>query len=442
MAKKQTTDEADELAKALKEVDESDSASEDVVVDSEKVEGAEGDDTQEQIPVAPLKSKSSGKKATRNGKKIASDEVVPPTTFEKPSDYASKKKKRTAMIIVIIGVALIVIAAAGYFLVGRSTNTNSNTNSSTNTSVDTTSQLVPRRIDGVLDKPANQNKYPIAIMVENQVQARPQSGLDKANIVYEALAEGGITRFMAIYTFAGSVKEIGPVRSARPYYVDWARGYNALYAHIGGSPKAYARIASTGVLDFDQFHNSQYFWRDKTRDVASEHTLYTSDYLMTLALLDKKMPITGDYTAWKYKDDAPSADRPSSQHITINFSSFSYKVDYEYDPVNNVYVRSEAEKPHVMRDGTPLQPKNVVVLSVNRQLETPVTDNHGRLQMDTIGQGAAQFFIDGTVTKGTWKKDSAQAPLELLAQDGSQVTLNAGQTWVEIVPPDQTVTVK
>ena len=440
MAKKHKSDDSDELVKALKDVKEPDHEAEETATDDVETTEADLDEPTEEEPVARPK-KNGNKKAVKNGNKKNTESLPPPPSkIEKPTDDSSKKRKRTALIIAGSGVALIAIAAVGYFMVGGSTNTNSSTGGIVNTNSST--GLVPRRIDGVLDKSENQNKYPVAIMVENLVASRPQSGLDKANIVYEALAEGGITRFLALYTFAGSAKEIGPVRSARPYFVDWARGYNAMYVHIGGSPKAYSRISSTGVFDFDQFRNSQYFWRDKTRDVASEHTLYTSDYLMTLALLDTKTSPTGEYTPWKFKDDALSADRPSSQRLTVNFSSFSYKVDYEYDSVNNVYVRSVGEKPHVMRDGIALQPKNVVVLTVNRRLETPTTDNKGRLEMDTIGQGTAQFFLDGTVVKGTWKKESSQAPLQLLTEDGSQVALNAGQTWVEIVPPDQAVTVQ
>lgn len=442
MAKKQTATEGDELVQALKDADDDQTEDTSVGEESPDSDDTDAGDDEPKKPVKPV-AKNGSKKTKKSSKKVEPPADVPPIEQPSPELKDARNRKKLGLIIAGIGVVLLAAAATGYVMLGnKNSNGNENTNTSVNVNSDTTSQLVPRRIDGVLDKPDNQNKFPVAIMVENQVQARPQSGLDKANIVFEALAEGGITRFMALYTFTQPVKEIGPVRSARPYYVDWARGYDALYVHIGGSPKAYARLSSTGARDFDQFHNSQYFWRDKSRDVASEHTLYTSGYYMTLALLDKKLPTTGTYDAWKYKDDAPSADRPSSQHITINFSSFSYKVDYEYDPVTNTYVRSEAEKAHVMRDGTPLQPKNVVVLTVNRRLEQPVTDNHGRLEMDTVGQGSAQFFVDGILTKGTWKKESPQAPLQLLRQDGTPMTLDAGQTWVEMVPPDQTVTVK
>jgi hypothetical protein len=195
------------------------------------------------------------------------------------------------------------------------------------------------------------------------------------------------------------------------------------------------------LSDLNQFFSSQYYYRDKTRKVATEHTLYTTSTLLARALIDKKMTTTGLYDAWSYKQDAATSDRPSSQHMTIDFSSFSYKVDYEYEPVTNTYIRSLGEKPHVMRNGTALAPKNVVVIRVQRSLEDP-KDSHGRLVLNTIGSGAAAFYTDGQESKGTWKKTSAQDGLQLLAADGTPFRLNAGQTFIEVVPPEQTVTIR
>lgn len=446
MPKKQPINEREEVLKALDDTTgEQDEKDDNGVPEVEENEEQEHEETTEKKEQGSRQATGS-KKGKKDSQKTKNDPQKPPAKTQpgkEPKQEDGKKgRKRTLVILLsVLGAVIVGAAIAGYFMFGRTHDTNSSTNTvlvNTNAGL----QLIARRIDGVLDSPQNQNKFPIAVMVENHTAARPQSGLTEANIVFEALAEGGITRFLAIYTLTGPVKEIGPVRSARPYYVDWARAYDALYVHIGGSPKALSRISQTGIRDFNQFFNSQYFWRDKSRDVASEHTLYTSDYKMTLALIDKKLPTTGDYEPWQYKQDAPLTERQSSQHITINFSTFSYKVDYEYDPVQNDYVRSVAEKPHVMRDGKQLRPKNVVVISVNRRLEQPSADNHGRLEMDTVGSGNAQFFFDGTVLKGTWKKDSPQGPLQLLRDDGTPVELNAGQTWVEVVPPDQQVTVK
>lgn len=385
--------------------------------------------------VSPKRNNGGGR-SSKKGQK----DVVPVDERERTPSVDNKKRKKVLLIASIAAaIALIVAAGIGYRVFGPEKTDQSPTGSG-NANVSGI-QLIPRRIDGVLDTPDHQNPFPVAVMVENHPDARPQSGLDHANIIYEALAEGGITRFMAIFTLTDDVPKIGPVRSARPYYVDWARAYDALYVHVGGSPKGLERLVTTHTRDFNQFYNPSYFFRDKNVKVASEHTMYTTGHSLLRALGDQKLPSLGDYQPWKYKDDAAIGARPASQHVTITFSTFSYKVDYEYDPVRNVYIRSLAEKPHVMRDGTQISPKNVVVLTVNRSLEDP-KDSHGRLKIDTIGEGPAQFFLDGTVVKGTWKKTSSADPLQLVRDDGTEMTLNAGQTWVEVVPPDQTVTVR
>lgn len=410
-----------------------DDAGDEDVVEENMSEGSV-ENADESVIETSKRGKRTGSKKTGSSKQPSAS-----STAQSASRRASWARKRVLTVVAIV-VLLVGSAVAGYLLLGAKAGSKSNRNDNTNTDL-AKEDSVPRRIDGVLDDPEDQNRHPVAIMVENHTASRPQSGLDKANIVFEALAEGGITRFLALYTLTDPIQEIGPVRSARPYYIDWARGYNAMYVHIGGSPKALARLSSTNVFDLNQFFNSQYFYRDKTRDVASEHTLYTSAKLMQLALLDKQAPTEGDYQPWKYKPDADSSSRPASQHISINFSTFSYKVDYEYDPVKNDYARQQAEQPHVMRDGTAIRARNVVILTVKRRLEEPV-DGKGRLEMDTTGAGAARYFLDGKEIIGTWSKRSPQDPLELRLEDGSDLQLNAGQTWVEVVPPDQEVTVR
>jgi len=380
----------------------------------------------------PAQKKSNGKK----GKSNEEAELAPEKNgISKPP--ASRRK--LTLIISGVGVALIASGIAGYLVFGSGSKDDgqpSNGNANTNAS-----NLVRRVIDGVLDTPEHENRYPVAVMVENHTQARPQSGLDRANIVYNALAEGGITRFLAVFTLTNPVEEIGPVRSARSYYVDWARGYDAMYVHAGGSPSGLSRITSVGLTDLNQFFNSQYFYRDRSRNVASEHTLYTTSTLLSRAIVDKKLPTDGSFEGWTYKSDAGEAERGTSQTITIDYSSFSYKVGYTYDPATNSYKRFQAEQPHVMRNGAALAPKNVVIIRVNRSLENS-SDDHGRLAMTTTGSGPAQFFIDGKVSDGTWKKNSAQSELELLDAAGRPVKLNAGQTWVEVVPPELGVTVE
>ncbi|MBI4089944.1 MAG: DUF3048 domain-containing protein [Candidatus Kerfeldbacteria bacterium] len=429
MAKKTKQSDQEELRKALEQsvVDESENSD-----DDEQDEPKSDRGENQPLPTGPAKTaKPTGTQHKEKGDATSTDRA---------SDRTAKstgRQRRRFVIMAVVGLVVLGGAAgAGVALFGTKP-AGTNTTQALPTSG---SDLVPRRIDGVLDNPEEQNRYPVAVMVENHPASRPQSGLEQAKVVFEALAEGGITRFLAVYTFNDAVKEIGPVRSARPYFVDWARGFNAMYVHIGGSAKALSRITQLQAFDLNQFFNSQYFYRDRSREVASEHTLYTTKRLMQLALLDKDAPKAGDFQAWKFKAEAPASSRPSSQHLTIDFSTFSYKVDYEYDPVTNTYARSLAEQPHVVRDGGQLRPKNVIVMTVKRRLEQPV-DGQGRLEMDTVGEGPVRIFLDGRELVGTWKKASPQDQLHFYGPDGQPVELNSGQTWIEAVPPEQGVSV-
>lgn len=288
-------------------------------------------------------------------------------------------------------------------------------------------------IDGVYVPSGQANYYPVAVMVENLVSARPLSGLAKANLVYEALAEGGITRFMVVYAGGLNVPEIGPVRSARSYYLDWAKELNAMYAHIGGSPQALTQIPQYQIFDLNQFHNSAYFWRSKDR--PGPHNLYTSSTLLAYALRDKKAASQGDFQPWQYKDDVALDSRPTeAKNIIIDFSSFNYKVEYKYNRESNDYKRYQADQPQLDKDGSEVKAKNVIV----QYVKTSLIDKE-RLGMETIGEGDSVVFVDGQAIKGKWKKPTREDRTRFYNDDNQEIQLNAGTTWVEIVPSDRSV---
>ncbi len=362
-------------------------------------------------------------------------------------DFLWKLKEKKGLLISLSVILLLAILGGAFWLgaavfSGQLNNGNvnlANTNGDIlNENTNTGPVLTPRRIDGVLVAQEESNAYPVGVMVENLTVARPQSGLDQAQVVFEALAEGGITRFLAVYARLDSanVPEIGPVRSARPYYVDWVEEFGAMYAHAGGSPQALRDIANRKIFDLNQFVNAKYFWRDRSRKVASEHTLFTSLEKMIFALRDKKkLDQTPTYGTWKFKSDAALTERPETvKPIVIDFSSFNYKVDYRYDREKNDYARYQAEKPHVMRNGAAIRAKNVLVAYT----KTSLADSQ-RLAMQTVGNGKALIFRDGTAVEGTWKKESTKDRLKFYDKDGNEVELNAGPTWVEIVPTDRVV---
>lgn len=349
------------------------------------------------------------------------------------------KHSRKAKVIILILLVVVVAAFSGYVLFGGGgARPSANDRAGTaNTNAEPTKAR--RAIDGVFVDLEQANNLPFAVVVENLVQARPQAGLDKANVVYEALAEGGITRFLAVYAGGDNAERIGPVRSARPYFLDWVREYDALFAHAGGSPEALKRIPQLQIRDLNQFGNGSYFWRDTERrkTLPLEHTLYTSTRLLSLAQRDQNQPLVGTYTPWQFADDPVDTARPSTpQTVTIDFSTFNYKVTYQYDRATNSYERLMAEKPHTMEDGTALHAKNVVVLFVPASL----ADDKGRLTMQTTGEGKAVVFHSGAAVDGVWKKASAEDRTMLYDATGQEMTLTAGATWVEIVPNEKQLT--
>lgn len=340
-----------------------------------------------------------------------------------------KRKNRTWMYIVI-AVAVVIAGIAGYIVFGQ-TDTNKSTSSIATTSQDA---LTRRAIDGVYVPYDQATYFPVAIMVENLSIVRPQSGLTEAGVVYETLTEGGITRFLAIY--AGQTPgEIGPVRSARPYFIDWTLEYGALYVHAGGSPQSLADISTYNVFDLNQFYNSQYFWRKPDLPLASEHTLFTSGELMQYALRDEEASEVSSFRAWEFKDDAALSDRPEEEKmIIIDYSSLSYKVEYAYDRDTNTYVRSQGGQEHTDLNGAQIQPKNVVVQKV---ITRRVDDE--RLGMEVVGEGEAIIFHDGSAVVGTWSKESKEDRTLFYDVEGNEIAFNAGQTWVEVVPTDRNI---
>lgn len=356
---------------------------------------------------------------------------------------ATRPKKQLPSWVWIVVLAVVALGGAGivgWKLFGKS-KTNGNTNDTTQNTNTTTEALFPRVVDGV-PVPQNQvNTSLYAIVIENMVDSRPPSGLDKASIVYETLAEGGITRFLAMYPSGGKViPEIGPVRSARPYFVSWAQEYgNPLFVHAGGSPEALAllKAGTTKVVDFNQFSHGGNFIRDDKR--AAPHNLYTNYNLLYSGLRNTVLrDAVPQYTAWTFKGEASIDSRPATVNdVVINFSSFNYKVAYKYDRVQNQYQRLVADKPHVTRTGDQLYAKNIAVLYTDISV---TQNNKGRMDIKTVGTGKLQLFRDGAMTEGTWKKDSDTSHTQFLDGTGQPLSLNAGQTWVEVVPTTAKVT--
>ncbi|MCX6812806.1 MAG: DUF3048 domain-containing protein [Candidatus Berkelbacteria bacterium] len=355
---------------------------------------------------------------------------------EKLAKFWGVKRNRWIVIISIIIIILAALALGTYFLVyknGKLTSLPAKTEEKP--------QLYQSLLDGTMTDSTGANRHPLGIMVENHTDARPQSGLSQASIVYEAIAEGGITRFLAVYGPKSAAK-VGPVRSARTYYVDWISELNGYLAHVGGNYDALQMIAGRKILDLDQFANPAPYWRDYSRNVSSEHTMYTDTDKLYRAATDKKYTVSNTFIPYKFKDDADAASRPVSQAISINFGNPTYNVDWNYAPTNNIYLRSQAGKPHIdALNNQQLSAKNVVVMTVKRAATVTAINEQGYM-MTTVGTGAASIFDDGKETKGSWKKDNENARTRFFDTTGSEVQFDAGQTWIEVISPELGFTIK
>ena len=317
-------------------------------------------------------------------------------------------------------------------------------------------------------------RRPMGVAIENSKDARPQSGLTSADVVYEAVAEGGITRFLAIY-YCKDAPFIGPVRSARVHFMKELREYGSypLYAHVGGancdqetgsSCANGAKADSLGLIrklgwdgynDLNQFGVPfPYFWRDYERlsNVATEHTVYTSaaklwDYAKTKRKLTNvdEDGVSWDktFTSWKFQDDAQSSDRGVVAKIELGFwNSFASEmgVIWNYNSQTNQYLRMSGGAPHMDKNnGKQIAAKNVIIVFAK---ESPANDGYegGHILYQLTGTGDALIFQNGRAIKGSWSKKDEETRTQFYDEKDKEVSIVRGQVFVEILPVGNKVT--
>lgn len=313
-------------------------------------------------------------------------------------------------------------------------------------------------------------RRPLAVMIENSVDARPQSGLNSADIVFEAVAEGGVTRFMAMYYCDAQAFDVtvAPVRSARTYFLDWASGFNVpLYAHVGGAnlpgpADALGQIQEYGwnlENDLSQFSiGYPTFVRNANRlegkQVATEHTMESSTERLWDVALERgwtnlsperkygRTTVGGDewsegYTPWTFGD---SSQRGDVRNISYNFWSgyTDYSVSWDYDAENNVYLRKLAGQPHIdLNTNKNIAASNVVVLFT--QEKGPI-DELKHLLYTTTGKGKALVFNNGEVTQANWEKADREDELAFFDTKGKAIEFARGKVWISVLDTANEVT--
>lgn len=294
--------------------------------------------------------------------------------------------------------------------------------------------IYPRVLDGVCVSSTEEiNPKLVAVMIENHPDARPLSGLANASVVYEAPVEANYSRFLVIYPVGVEVKKAGPVRSARPYYLDWASEYgDVVYMHVGGSPEALNRIKTYNINDLNEFFRGWYFWRSSDR--YAPHNTYTSSELWDKALEDYgEYYQNKEYQGWKFGNIESCEEITSTStcviEIKVSFLSPTYDALWKYNSSTKKYKRYQAGYSQLDQDGQEIFADTIVI----QHVETQVIDEVGRKSMETVGFGDSVVFVGGKAIEAEWKKESRTERTQWFDKEGNEVVLQRGKIWIEVV---------
>ena len=288
---------------------------------------------------------------------------------------------------------------------------------------------------------------PISIMINNIEASLPQEGIAQADILYECLAEGGITRLMAIITDYSNLTKIGSVRSARDYYLDWAGGYDCIFFHAGGSDDAYSTIAARGTDHVDGVRGPSYLFNGTGTFIRDPERIKTYSYEHTL-MVQNGTGIQAAIDYYDYRTEVQEANATPMQfapwgetvtleqpatNVSVSMSTIQ-NVNYTYDAEQDVYLRFQYNgMPHMDNTtGEQLAFTNVLLLSAD--CGNIAGDNSGHIWMETTGSNSGWYITNGTCAPITWEKESYDSVLRFYYADGSEVAFNRGKTMINVVP--------
>ena len=315
-----------------------------------------------------------------------------------------------------------------------------------------------------IERDAWETRRPLYVMIENTPEARPQSGLSRADVVYEAVAEGGVTRFGVLFYCAAQIQdtELAPIRSARTYYLDWASGYNfPMYVHVGGAnvpgpTDALGQIVDYGWSlenDLNQFSvGYPTFVRDYNRvpgkELATEHTMVTTTEKLWAVSEERgwtnlspdtvvnRRVVPGaewadGFEPWTFEDETPTAGSVSTVSHGFWDGYGDYALEWQYDEAKDAYLRVMGGEPHVdLNNDEQVAAANVVVLLTTER--GPINEKK-HLIYTTIGTGDALIFKHGEAIEATWSKPSRTAELRFVDSRGNDIPMARGLTWISVV---------
>lgn len=289
-------------------------------------------------------------------------------------------------------------------------------------------------------------KRPYAVMINNISVAQPHCGVSKADVIYEVLAEGEITRMLAIFSDLNGVGAIGSMRSSRPYYLELALSYDAIYVHAGGSEQAYSDIAAKNVDNIDGVrgkYGAEIFYRDPTRQkYGTEHSLFTTsekllEYTPKLAYSSEH---DGAFDYGMLFTDKVTMGDSAATASTVNVSFGGLKTtDFTFHPETGFYTGYQFGSDYI--DGTTgkaVEFKNLLVLYA----DTKILDNDGRRSVDLTGSGKGHFVCGGLTIPILWSHSGTGKPFIYAREDGSELELEVGKTYIAVVPTESSITIQ
>jgi hypothetical protein len=298
-------------------------------------------------------------------------------------------------------------------------------------------------LDGVLTTADLAHRLPLAIMIDDSAAARPQSGFSSASIVYQAPADGGEDRYMMVFQ-EGTATDIGPVRSARPYFVLWAVEYKALFGHYGGDPTSLQQVIpanAKNIYNMDDLRGGSCPYHRITTRVMP-HNAYTNSTVLISCAAKLHDPATyQNLPVRTFRDDSPLSQRPATQSISIPYHTGT--IGYKFDPATDSYLRMVGGKPQIdPANKQQVRARNVIVIFQALSYDTVSDPGHKRPVEANVGSGKAVVFEEGNAIVGTWKKTSNTALTRFYDSSGEEIQLVRGEIFIQSVPIGMAVTYK
>ena len=337
-----------------------------------------------------------------------------------------KSNKKKIIIISVISVALfLILIGLFYFLLSMNDN---KSNKKEKIKIDDASTVEKKDLT-VYD--VNSNKRPIAIMIDNNVGNNAHVGLQDAYLTYEIIVEGGLTRIMAIFKDVNT-SVIGPVRSSRHYFLDYALESDAIYAHYGWSTFAQNDIRALGVNNINGLYDNGYY---RNYNIAAPHNVFTSiEDLYNVATSKGYSTTSNNYNLLNYTTDDiafnDTIDLLTANNVSMTYS-YSQGRSYTYDATNRYYLRYMNNSPHTDRDsGLQYHYKNIIIMKVNNH----TLDSYGRQDLDTVGNGEGYYITNGYAVPITWSKTSRSDKTRYYYKSGNELVVADGNTMIQVVP--------